>query len=114
MKNLLLLSLLLISSPVWADCKDFEDCMAVDSKIEAQKKINREYAEKNPNSFYIGGLTGFNKSECYLKALCYKLDEISKKMDEKNTHNCYVDNDYGKYKKPYQQTYGKTIELLGK
>lgn len=58
MKNFLVLCLLLLSSTAWADCSNFDDCM------------DRCHGNFDAASGYCG------------KAIAYKLDEISNKLDK--------------------------------
>lgn len=78
MKKLLLI-FLLVATPVWA-CDSYKDCM---EKGEYQSR--NTFDEQMLDSSARG----------YLKAIAYKLDEISKKLDKDNAADSIVIADDG-------------------
>lgn len=74
MKNLLLLSLLLLSTNVWA-CDSYEDCMEMVHKFESS-----DYARK---VHYIPANFSWDiRDHEKLEAIAYKLDDIAKSFKE--------------------------------
>ena len=68
MKSLLLLTLLLVSRPVFA-CESYEECIQIGEKV---------YAEIGPEHQWA--------SMHYTKAIAYKLDEISEHLKNQDPH----------------------------
>ena len=94
MKPLILLTLLFVSGNVWA-CDSYEDCSrwitATDSQISGIMSGDATVIRRDEYGFNLSSGGRVDYAPFISKAIMFKLDEISKKLDDK-----YITDYYGK------------------
>ena len=82
MKPILVLFMFLVASPVWAACGSFEDCMQDSERVRHNGSSDPGHIKTYPEA----------QQRDVLKAIAFKLDEISQKLDKKEKQIRYSES----------------------